>query len=289
MEGFVPQFNSEFILNNAGNEAESGRLVFYENLNKLFFEDSSGRQFSKERVLLLKRFYNDEDGQKALPKPYVRNGNEIKETGDEVLYTRYGADLIIILGSLQSLAFSHNDPNMNYEGLDKLREDGYCRNNTDRYFMFHEDGKGAIRVYLEGKQGTGNVELKVKGSEGNGNCVFGANGIIAINQSDKDDKVIAQIYFDNTEGSERIKIIDKYKNVIELNQNGVRIKAETIDITGKDSTDSINLKTILTDLIDAIIAMTQPTNTGSTLAPPVNLNDFIKVKDNALKLLKENS
>ena len=66
---------------------------------------------------------------------------------------------------------------------------------------------------------------------------------------------------------------DKHGNIIEANKAGLILETKTIRI-GKDQT----LKKILDKLIDAITKITQSTPAGPTVSPPLNMAQFVSLK-----------
>ncbi|MGE5683440.1 MAG: hypothetical protein ACM34K_21480 [Bacillota bacterium] len=283
---------------------ELGELIYYKKDKVLLLADQNGRYYDNINIAFLTSQWNCLDGEISLPKPTIFDEDgKLIEKGDKVIYVHVNEnqDNVIILGIYQN--FLHHLDEKDSEGkayqknlkfsiseLKDLLEKKILRRNSKRIYEVIEDSEGNLSLYLEGvNTGKGNLNIKIKGTEGNGQVNLELNGKINILQKDKSDSnVIAKFSMDNENGKETVIITDKYKNRFELNNKGTIIEAETINITGKDSTKEITLKTLLTDLIDAIVNMTQPTNTGSTIAPPVNMAEFLKIKKNAEMLLKEN-
>ncbi|HEX2868741.1 MAG TPA: hypothetical protein VHO03_16995 [Ignavibacteriales bacterium] len=283
---------------------EIGTLVFFKKDKRFCLKDQNGSLIDTISLGFLTDEWNTLDGTGKVPKPdIIGEAGEIEERGDKVVYTAINGSRnnILILGSYQSLLHEIGtkdaegkdyEKNLTLDGEDikSLLKKTVLRRNKKRIYEVVEDAEGNLTLYLEGLgESKGSLSIKVKGTENAGNVKLELNGKFLIIQKDTGDKeVIATLEMDNTKDAEKVKILDKYKNRIELNKKGAVVEAETIHITGKDATKEITMKKILTDLVDAIIKMTQPTTNGSTIAPPVNMADFMKVKQDAEKLLKEN-
>lgn len=289
-----------------------GKLIFDRKQMDTFFRDQNGVLHDLLKISFSSREFNSEDGDLILPKPeIIKEDGSVEESGDVLLYSYINGnpDDIVIISSIFNIKLSHVDTQlrMGTDDIDAIRKRIGVRNNKNRYLVINDDGVGNYYFYLKGKEKNGNVAVKITGDgEGNGNFKFELNGKCLLKQVDDKGELISKIFMDNTKDAEKTTIEDKHKNIItmskdgvsitdqnknlvELNKKGMIVKGECIDVKGRDSTSSLTLKKILTDFVDAIIAMTQPTNTGSTIAPPVNMSDFMKVKQDAEKLLKENN
>ena len=279
----------------AGKVFFTGKLIFDRKQMNTFFRDQNGVYHDLLKVSFSSREFGSEDGELILPKPeIIGTDGATEETGDTLIYSFINANEndIVVLGSLFNIKLSHVDTQlrMGTDDIDEMRKRINVRNNKARYYIVNENGKGDLFIYLKGKEtGTGNIALKLVGSDGNGNLKLEVNGKVLVKQVDNEGNLISKIFLDNTKDAEKVIVTDKFENEFQMNQKGIIVKGESIDVKGRDTTSALTLKKILTDLVDAIIALTQPTNTGSTIAPPVNLASFQKVKTDAEKLLKENS
>ena len=263
-----------------------GCLVFVTEAKEHFFCDANGKYFSLDNVWGLSPERNYESGTKDLPRPFVLENDEIIEVGDNLVYSFVddSEQNILILGSLTSYKINSLDPLLNITTSDKdsLSAKYLSRNNKQRFFSVLEDGKGNVTINLLGKNdadkpGTGNLAIKIKGTDKNGNVNLSMNGKFAITQTQTDgetETAIAQLLFDNTNGAEKIKVIDKTKNRIEMNKDGIILETMSIRI-GKDET----LKKILDDLISAVLTITQNTPSGPTVSPPLNKAQFDAIKN----------
>ncbi len=265
-----------------------GQLVYFKKEKVLKFLDQSGRYNDLSKVNFLSTYWNDTEGLKELPKPYIidAEGKE-EQIGDSLLYqyTDNRFTSIIVLGSLLNLKFAHTEDLLNTDiaDIDSIKVTERIKKNEDRYYSITEDGKGDLLFYFEAlKAGKGNFVFKFNGADTEGITKFETNKKLVINQCDKDDNVIAQIFMDNTEGSERIKIIDKFNNTIEMKKDGTVIETPKIKV----GDDSETLKKIFDDLFTAIQQMVLTTNTGSTIAPPVNWAQFETVKNRIDKFME---
>lgn len=283
----------------------TGKLVFFKEQTKeglpfqgmrgTYFRDQNGVLHDLLKVSFSSREFNSEDGELILPKPeIIKEDGSIEESGDTLLYSYINGNEndIVIISSIYNIRLSHVDEQlrMGTDDIDAIRKRTTVRNSKSRYYVVNENGKGDLYVYLKGKEtGTGNIAVKIMGTENNGNLKVEMNGKCLLKQVNDNGELVSRIFMDNTIGAEKTILEDKFKNKIELNEKGIIVKGLSIDVKGRDSTSSLTLKKILTDLVDAIIAMTQPTNTGSTIAPPVNMAAFTKVKTDAQNLLKENT
>ena len=289
-----------------------GKLVFNRKEKNTYFRDMNGVLHDLLKISFSSNEFNSEDGNLILPKPEIIDGNgAIEESGDALLYSYINGNEndIVVISSIYNIKLSHVDKQlrMGTDDIDAIRKRIGVRNNKKRYLVINDDGAGNYYFYLKGKDKNGNVGVKITGDgEANGNFKFELNGKCLLKQVDDKGELISKIFMDNTKDAEKTILEDKHKNVItmskdgdtitdqnknlvELNKKGMIVKGECIDVKGRDSTSALTLKKILIDFVDAIIAMTQPTNTGSTIAPPVNMSDFMKVKQDAEKLLKENN
>ena len=272
-----------------------GKLVFNREEKNTYFRDMNGVLHDLLKISFSSNEFNSEDGNLILPKPEIIDGNgAIEESGDALLYSYINGNEndIVIISSIYNIKLSHVDKQlrMGTDDIEAMRKRTTVRNNKARYLVLNDNAKGDLFIYLKGKEtGTGNIALKLVGSDGNGNLKLEVNGKVLVKQADSEGNLVSKIYLNNTRGDEKVIVTDKFENEFQMNSKGIIVKGECIDVKGRDSTSSLTLKKILTDLVDAIIALTQPTNTGSTIAPPVNLASFQKVKTDAEKLLKENS
>jgi len=272
-----------------------GKLVFNREEKNTYFRDMNGVLHDLLKISFSSNEFNSEDRNLILPKPEIIDGNgAIEESGDALLYSYINGNEndIVIISSIYNIKLSHVDKQlrMGTDDVDAMRKRTTVRNNKARYLVLNDNAKGDLFIYLKGKEtGTGNIALKLVGSDGNGNLKLEVNGKVLVKQVDNEGNLISKIFLDNTKDAEKVIVTDKFENEFQMNQKGIIVKGESIDVKGRDTTSALTLKKILTDLVDAIIALTQPTNTGSTIAPPVNLASFQKVKTDAEKLLKENS
>jgi hypothetical protein len=231
-----------------GFSLQSGKLIYTEKDKTLEFEDAYGKRQPLERVYFLGAEYNTEDGEKRMPKPYIKSETGYKSLGDILLYSIIDNNVnrIVVLGSIRNFNVDMHDKALNYDKTDieDLEERNLVRNNDKRYFTVRDDGKGNILVYLEGKKGektgTGNVSIKVQGAdEKSGNVKLEVSGKVAINQIVKDgetEKITTQILMDNTKDAEKIQIKDQFKNTIVVDKKGVALtdsNKNTI-VTSKD-------------------------------------------------------
>jgi hypothetical protein len=222
-----------------------GYLVYFDEDTLLMFQDSKQKLHPINKISFLTDEWNTEDGNKNLPKPYIFDSdNNVTKYGDNLLYGYIddAGDNIVVFGSLKSLALDQFDSSLNTDltDLNDIAEKVRVRNNEQRYFSVSDDGLGEVDFYIEGKDGdtpgTGNLIVKVKGTKDNGIVKVEANGKIVINQTQTDDNgketVIAQILFDNTKDSEKISIVDKNKNIITINADGVTVQSpKAINLT----------------------------------------------------------
>ncbi|MDQ7818680.1 MAG: hypothetical protein RDU14_16765 [Melioribacteraceae bacterium] len=285
-EGFTPSFveQKQFDL---AKDFQIGYFIFHEDTKTLAFQDAQQREIDISRILFLTREWDFQNGEKNLPKPYLIDENgAIKEYGSSVLYTYLNSTdaRIVMFGPVQDLTLNHVDTMLNpkttdYEGI---QEKHISRNNKKRFFTITEDARGNVFLYLKGKENNGNLGIKIEGKEAaNGNFSLSLNGKFALNMQTPDGKTTyTQMLFDNTDGVEKFKIKDKHGNIIEANKTGLILETATIRI-GKDQT----LKKILDKLIDAITKMTQSTPAGPTVSPPLNMAQFVSIKQELAKFM----
>lgn len=265
-----------------------GYFVCYEKTGLIMFRDAQQKEFDLARILILVKEWDFNNGEKNFPKPYlIAEDGSVKEFGANILYTYLNNSnaRIVVFGAVADVAINHLDERLNpqandYKGFQKKH---LSRNNDSRFFLVDEDGKGNLTIYLKGKKaekeednGTGNIGIKISGTDDNGNLSLSFNGKFAITQTQTDgdnETAIAQILMDNTKDAEKIKIIDKTKNTIVMNKDGIIIETENIRI-GKTQT----LKKILEKLIDAVTKITQNTPAGPTVSPPLNMAQFTSLK-----------
>lgn len=263
-----------------------GKLVYDDDNKKFFFSDAEGKYFEKENIWFLDKERNYNNGYKDLPLPHTLKNKEFTETGDILLYTYLDDTFqnIVIIGSLYNLSLDGYDAVLNTaDDIKNWREKYLSRNNKSRFFSVQDDGKGNVTIYLKGKKadqaeddGTGNLAIKITGTDQNGNLSLELNGKVAITQTQTDgdtETAISQILLDNTKDAEKIKIIDKTKNIFLMNKDGIVLETTAIRI-GKTQT----LKKILDKLIDAITKITQNTPAGPTVSPPLNMAAFASIK-----------
>lgn len=286
-EGFTPSF-TEYIKPELAKDFNVGYFVFHEDTKTLAFQDAQQREIDISRILFLTREWDFNNGEKNLPKPYLIDENgAIKEYGSNLIYSYLNSSesRIVIFGAVQDFGFNHVDAALNpkttdYEGI---QEKHVSRNNKKRFFTVTEDGKGNVFVYLKGKKGdteentgTGSMGIKISGTDNHGNLSLTLNGKFVVTQTQTDGETetpIAQLLFDNTKDAEKIKIVDKAKNIFLMNKDGIVLETAAIRI-GKDQT----LKKILDKLIDAITKITQNSPSGPTISPPLNMAQFAALK-----------
>lgn len=264
-EKFVPKLDLQI-----------GAFLHYEKNTTTVFRDAHQHEVTLERVMCLNSEWDFENGEKNFPKPFLIGANgAIKEYGANVLYSYLNSSdtRIVVFGPVQDLMTEHTDKVLNPETTDyeKMREKHLSRNNKKRFFTVTEDGKGDVFVYLKGKENNGNIGIRIEGKEeANGNFSLSLNGKFVLNMLTADgSETYTQLIFDNTNGSEKVKLKDKHANIVELNKDGVIIETATIRI-GKDET----VKKILDDLISAILKMTNNTPGGPSISPPINKAEF---------------
>ena len=278
-EGFNKNLHGEEKIN-PKLDLQIGAFIFYDKTKKTVFRDVQQHEVTLERVLFLTNEWDFQNGEKNLPKPYLIGENgAIKEYGASVLYSYLNStdQRIVVFGAVQDLTLQHLDPVLNpkttdYEGF---QEKHTSRNNKKRFYTITEDGKGNVFVYLKGKENNGNIGIKIEGNEAaNGNFSLSLNGKFALNLQTPDGQTTyTQLFFDNTDGEEKFRVKDKHGNIIEANKAGLILETKTIRI-GKDQT----LKKILDKLIDAITKITQSTPAGPTVSPPLNMAQFVSLK-----------
>jgi hypothetical protein len=290
-----------------------------EDTGELGFLDAQGKIISLSRISFITGFSNVDEGTKNFPKPaIVTNTGEMKEYGERVAYSYINSydGNILIHGVVRQVMIDNADPELRIDPDDiaNLLEKVEVRNNEERYYYIKDDGKGNVIVLLKGKKQNGNISLKVKGGEGAGNLKVELSGKMLLNITGEEDEVIARQYWDK----EKFKFIDRHKNELAISETGVSLKdkfenkIETTE-TGYNLTDKngnkytttdkgtavesprIDLKNkdgesamkILSDFIDAVLAMTQPTAAGGpTMPAKFNQADFVKIKDRISKFMK---
>jgi hypothetical protein len=268
------------------NKPNIGYFVFIN--NQLWFNDANGKFHDLSRVLLMGPEWDAINGEKNIPKPYIQTETgEIQEYGANVLYQYINGENadIAVMGTVRRIGMQNLDPELStdFSDIDDINKKAIGRDNKKRHFTFIEDGLGNLIIYLKGQDQNGNMTIKIDGNDitKNGNLKLELNGKCAINQVDKDGVTYAQLLFDNTDGDEKIKVTDKYKNIIELNKKGTIIETKTIRI-GKDET----VMKILTDLITAIEGTTQGTAAGGpTLTPLFNKAQFDAIQSRLNKFM----
>lgn len=242
--GFVPQLKPKQETGSLFTSLNIGRFVYVTDYQKILFQDSRQKLHPLKKISFVTPEWNTEDGEKNLPKPYIIDkNNQVSGYGDNVLYgfTEQSPDNnIIIIGSIFNLELGMFDKALNTDVADpkSWKQKNLVRNNQQRYFSVQEDGTGNLILYLEGKKktekeegedGTGNFVVKVKGTEENGLVKFETNGKIVINQTQiegDEERITAQVVFDNTKDAESITIRDKLKNKIIINKDGVSLETE---------------------------------------------------------------
>jgi hypothetical protein len=269
-EGFSPKLDLQI-----------GAFIHYEKNATTIFRDAHQHEVTLERVMCLNSEWDFENGVKNFPKPFLIGANgAIKEYGATVLYSYLNSTdaRIVVFGPVQDLTLDHTDKVLNPEIKDyeKMREKHVSRNNKKRFFTVTEDGKGDVFVYLKGKENNGNIGIRIEGKEeANGNFILSLNGKFVLNMLTADGaETYTQLIFDNTSGEEKVKLKDKFANIVELNSEGMIFETATIRI-GKDET----VKKLLDDLIGAILKMTQNTPGGPTISPPINKAEFDAIKN----------
>lgn len=276
-----------------------GYLLFMKDENQLIFCDENGKYYKFENVFGLSNERNYENGIKDLPRPYIMVKNEIKEVGDNLLYTFIddANQNILILGSMTNWKLDAFDPLLKVDTTKKegLGEKYISRNNKQRFFSIREDAKGNFTITILGKNdkdlsGSGNLSIKVKGTDQSGNVNLTMNGKFAITQTQMDGEnevVVAQLLMDNTKEAEKIKVIDKYKNRIEMTKDGIIVQDKTknkiemnkngviVETTSVRIGKSETIAKILLDLITQIRSLKQGTAAGGpTITPPFNDAQF---------------
>lgn len=264
-----------------------GSFVYYEAENSLRFRDANDKDHPLNRLLINSEEWDLGSGTKNLPKPYlVGESGEVKEYGANVLYGYVNdtSERIAIITPVRDLGLAHLDPKLNIDetDYDNLLKKHLSRNNEKRSLRVSEDAQGNIIIFFKGKEQNGNVSVKILGDEPqqNGNLKLQLNGKFSLDMLDAEGQVYAQQLFDNTEGKEKIKLIDKFKNYLLLNETGTVIETPTIRI-GKDET----LKKILDDLLTAIKNMTHKHPQGPTIAVPINWAEFQGIKKRIEKFM----
>lgn len=258
-------------------ELRIGRLMLRkgetEDKDYMQFEDAFGKSNDINRVRFLTSKWNFSDGEMNIPKPFITNSKgEVTESGDDVLYSYLNGTMeqIVIMGSLGNMQTEHND--MLIGGNYKDNYDTYTKilKNKTRYLFQTITEDGDIFLDLEGfEESTGNIVIKVRGGDKGGFVKVETDGRIELNQVDKDNKLQAQLIFDNdTAGEENITLIDKNDNNIEMNKEGLILEGKMIRASNLDK--SISLEKILTEIINQILALQFTTNTGSTIPNPLN-------------------
>lgn len=257
-----------------------GYLIYFEEREELYFQDAQQKIHEMSKVFFISDEWNLLDGNKNLPKPYVvTESGEVKQFGATLLYSFINSanSNIVVFGQVINIAYKTPTGKLNFntQDIEQLNEKHLVRNNDNRYYEVSEDGKGNLVVILKGKAENGNVVIKIDGNneQENGNFKLELNGKFYLNQVNNSGEVYSQLFFDNTAGNERVKLIDKHKNKIEINKVGTIVETKTIRI-GKDET----LKKIIADLITAILNMTQPTAAGGpTMPTKFNQAEFIAI------------
>lgn len=255
---------------------------------ELFFQDAFMKRYTMDRVFFLEKEHNAESGFKGLPKPYMMDDKDkVTGYGDDLLYMNFGNTngYIAILGSLRNILIDNFDKNLNYDptSLQDISQKNIERNNKQRYLLVTDDGIGNFTFYLEGKTGdepgTGNLSIKIKGADANsGNVKLEASGKVAIQQVQADgngnDVVISQILMDSTKDAERIKVIDKYKNQVVFDKNGIALtdKSQNKITTTSDGIDVLdkNNNEIKTDSSGVTVNAQSKCNINSTQDCTVN-------------------
>lgn len=210
-------------------ELQIGNLVWWTKEELLVFRDAYGHHHELHKIMFLKDVWNDDEGVKDLPKPnQVDENNEIIDVGDKLLYTFVGHKdhlQIIILGSLANYVMPNfdNDLDTDVKDLDSIGRKQFIRNNKLRYLQVTDDSEGNVILHLETKEeGKGNFIINVKGVKAaDGNYKQETNKKIWINQTNDEDEVINQLYMDNTPAEEKIKFVDKHKNVVQTTKEGI--------------------------------------------------------------------
>ncbi len=262
-------------------DLQIGYFVFFEKEKQLMFRDANEKLHVIDRVALLSEDYGLNNFETKIPKPYLIGENgEIKEYGANVLYSfANSTDMnIIVFGVLHYLNMECSDPNARFERTDysEFEKKRNSKNSNKRYFLAEDDREGNITIFLEGKDdGAGNIKIKVIGKDAqkDGNITLEMNGAFTINQINEKDEIQAQIIMDNTDGDEKIILIDKHKNMFKTQKDGTIIETPKIRI-GKTET----LKKIFDDLFTAIYNMTLKHPQGPTLPNPINWAEFNQIK-----------
>lgn len=252
-----------------------GDFLFKEDENLLVFRDEQEKEHSLEKVLLLSEEYDIQFSSKNIPTPTVKAGEEIRQFGAKLLYSHVGNtnNNIIVLGPVRDFIF--NDPlvDLDTTSLDSILEKVRTRNNDKRAYKIKDNGKGNIFIFLLGKpeSDSGNLSVKIIGdnNQKNGNVKLQFNGKLSLDQISDNGEINSQLFFDNTEGDEKISLVDKHKNKLILNKKGSILETKSIRI-GKEET----IAKILKDFLEAIKDMQLNTNQGPTIKIPINWADF---------------
>lgn len=262
-----------------------GSLVLNKKYKNTYFSDKDNKMYMLTKVHFINSHWNEYEGINQLPTPTILDEEEnLVSTGDKLIYAPIGADEIIVLGSARNLNFTTNDSNIDYVPGEEEQVSIFSetRNNSNRYYLKKDDGKGDILIHLEGKnEGTGNLILKLKGTDNNGKFILDVNGKVVIAQRDAEGNKISEILLDNTKDNEKISIKDKFKNQIEINKKGTIINTATIRI----GDDTITLKKIFDKLFDALKKMSHNTPTGPTQPTPINWSEFETIKSDINKFM----
>jgi len=261
-----------------------GYLAFYEKDKVTAFIDKDSKVINLSRVHFVSNSFNKEYGQKKNPKPFIiQSDGKTKKEGEKLIYTHLSPTEILIIGS-DKIYRDHYDKNLNTDFFDHedIEETADTKSTDNFYRLIKEDKDGNFIVYMEAKEkGESNVILKIKGSKENGKFILDTNGIINLTQRDENENLVAQIKLDNTSGSEKLTIVDKFDNKIEVNEKGTIVNTKTIRI----GETSLTLKKILDDLFNAIQKMTHNTPTGATIPTPLNWSEFEKIKSDLAKFM----
>lgn len=267
-KGFVSSFGISEDSPDRNLGFKTGRFVYRRNSGELRFEDETGKNYDLIKIKFLTPFWNPGEGMAAMPKPFILEDNEIKETGDQVLYNYLDSrhEIILVLGSLADFKYRNFNDELDMRGGSPSAMDGFSitRANRNRTFTISADSSGRFMIFLSGEE-TADLGLKsVSNKENQGNIVLEATANIMLNLTDRNGKLMQQIVMNAENGV--VRIMDRNNHYIELKEKGIVISTPKVRIGNNIET----LQKILFDLLQAIKNMTVKTNTGNTIPVPNN-------------------
>ena len=246
---------------------------------------------------------NELEGKKKFPRPFIyekksadaQAADVLISSGDKVaiLYANGSIYTPLVIGSIESIATprQHKDLFIDPENLDRQIE---RYENADYLFEAENDGRGALKFRIEGKEaeggndgGTGEITIDVVGTKGAGKVTLNASGVLAMNQKNDKGETVQRFTLDNTTDGESITLEDVHGNKIETSKDGIKntgqkdAKSEHA-VYGETLVSKIKA---ITKAIGEIIVMT-PAGTSSRVSDfPANKAAFKAIDDAISEIL----